>query len=219
MTRRMICLLTCWLTLVSGGGTSGFLNRWSLRLSPGGILALGGSFTDVVKLNKALNMGLGLEAGLRYKVNDYVSIDVDYMFNWMSVKKDYQPFDYKELGPAFNLQMFTVDGTLFLSTGFVIKPYLTAGAGIYPWEFSQKPLWGDPWPAPADPTKTFSKTSFGVNAGLGLESHLFSRLSVFAELKYHYVYARDPGKFGTDDFTEQDFLAFHIGLNFSLGKK
>jgi opacity protein-like surface antigen len=217
--KRVIYILVTLLMLVSGVRASGFFDRLSLRLSPEGILALGGKFSDSVKLNKAVNIGLGLNAGLRYAFNDYVYIDAGYTFSWMSVKTDYRPFDYKELGPALNIQMFTLNVTLFLSTGFVIKPYLIGGMGIYPWEFSQKPLWGDPWPAPGDPTKTFSKTSLGFNAGLGLESHLFSTFSIFIEAKYHYIYARDPGRFGTDDFTEQDFLGLNIGLNYSFGKK
>jgi opacity protein-like surface antigen len=217
--KKIIHGLMGLLILTSGVGASGLLDRWSLRLGPGGIFALGGRFSDSAKLSQVVNLGFDLDAGIRYKVNDYVVIDADYVFSWLSVKTDFRPFDYKEQRPALNLQMVTINGAFFLSTGYVFKPYLTLGAGIYPWEFSQTPIWGDPWPAPADPTRTFSKVSFGFNAGLGIEMHLFSTFSAFTEARYHYVFARDPERFGTDDFTQQDFLALRIGLVFSFGKK
>jgi opacity protein-like surface antigen len=217
--KKTIIGLAAGLILATGAGASGLLDRWSLRFSPGGMLALDGWYTDTVKLNKVVNIGIGLGGGVRYKISDYAFLDADYAFTWMSVKKSYQPFDYKEEHPALNLQMITVNGTFFLSVGYVFKPYVTLGAGIYPWEFSQTPLWGDPWPAPGDPTLTFSKVSPGLNGGLGLEMHLFSTFSIFAEARYHYVFARDPERLGTDDFTEHDFLGFQIGLVYSFGKK
>jgi opacity protein-like surface antigen len=212
-------LIAALLMAVSGVSASGFLDRWSIRLSPGGIMPLGGQYNDVTKLIKVVDIGAGLTGGLRYRVSDYVLVGADYGLSWMRAKKDYRPFDYKEQGPALNLMMLTVNGTFFLSTGFGIKPYLTVGAGIYPWEFSQKPLWAAAWPAPADPTKTFAMNSLGFSTGLGADKHLSSKLSVYVEVMYHYIFSRNPGKFGTDDFTQQDFLGLNIGLSYDLGKK
>ena len=217
--KKTILGLAAGLILVAGAAASGPLDRWSLRLCPGGMLSLDGWYNDSVKLNKVVNIGIGLDGGVRYKVSDYMFLDADYAFNWMPVKKSFQPFEYKEEHPALNLQMITVNGTFFLSLGYVFKPYVTLGAGIYPWKFSQTPLWGDAWSAPGDPGRTFSKVSAGLNGGLGLEMHLFSTCSVFTEARYHYVFARDPDRLGTDDFTEQDFLGFRIGLLYSFGKK
>jgi len=39
-----------------------------------------------------------------------------------------------------------------------------------------------------------------------VDAALSSKLGLFLEVKYHYVFSRNPGKFGTDDFTQQDFL-------------
>jgi opacity protein-like surface antigen len=219
MSKRILSLLAALLTVVSGVSAAGFLDRWSLRLSPGGIMPLGGQYDDVTKLGKVVSIGAGLAGGLRYRVNDYVYVGADYGLTWMRVKKDYEPFDYKEMGPALNVMMLTVNTTFVLSTGFGINPYVTFGAGLYPWKFSQKPLWGAPWPAPADPTKTFAMSSFGFNTGLGAEKHVSSRLSVFVEVMYHYIFSRNPAKFGTDDFNQQDFLGLNVGLSFALGKK
>jgi opacity protein-like surface antigen len=219
VNKKIVVAAAIMLVVVSTGEASGVAERFSLRFSPGGILALDGYYNDTQKLSKVVNMGIGLSGGIRFKVSDFVFIDTGYAFNWLSVKKDERPFDYKEQSPAFNLQTFSLNGTFFFTSGYMIEPYFTLGAGICPWRFSQNPVWGEAWPAPADPEKSFSKTSLGLNVGLGVESYLFSKVSVFAEIKYFYIFARDPGKFGTDDFTEQDFLGLTIGLIYYFGKK
>jgi opacity protein-like surface antigen len=219
VNKQIVAVMATLLVVVSCGQAASFAERFSLRLSPGGLLALGGYYNDTQKLSEIVNTGIGLNGGIRYKVSDFVFIDLGYAFNWLSVKKDERPFDYKEQNPAFNLQTFSVNGTFFLASGYMIEPYLTLGAGICPWRFSQNPVWGEAWPAPADPEKSFSKTSLGLNIGLGVESYLFSKVSVFAEIKYFYVFARDIENFGTDDFTEQDFLGLNIGLIYHFGKK
>lgn len=205
--------------IISGVEASDFLNKFSIKLSPGGIFALGGNFNDTEKLRKELNFGLGLGGGLRYKINENIFIDAGYIFNWMSIKEDKRPFAYKEQSPAFNLQMFTLNGTFFLKSGYIVEPYLTLGCAICPWKFSEDAIGGGAWPAPGKPDNDFSNTSLGLNIGLGVECYLFSIFSVFVEVKYHYVYTRDVEKFGTDDFTEQDFLGVSIGLIHYFGKK
>ena len=182
-------------------------------------MALGGSYSDTEKLNKVVNPGASLGLGLRYQMNDNFILELGYDFCWLSVKGDNQPFAYKEKNPALNLQMLTVNGIFFLMSGYRLEPYLTLGAGLYPWEFSQVPIWGSPWPAPAKPKESFSNHSLAFNIGLGVDAPLSSKLAVFAELKYHYIFSRNPGKFGTDDFTQQDFLGLNMGFTYSFGGK
>lgn len=218
MNKRMISF-TAALLLVCTGAGAGVLDRFSLRVGPGAILPLGGSYTDTQKLNKIVQLGAVMNGGLRCQLSEYFYVDAGYAFNWMPVKKEARPFDYKELRPALNIQMWNLNATLFLSKGFVIQPYLTAGAGICPWRFSETSIWGAPWPASSKPAESFDDTSLGLNAGIGAETHLFSRFSVFLEFKYNYVFTRNPEKFGTDDFNEHDFLGLNVGLVFNLGKK
>jgi opacity protein-like surface antigen len=219
MIKRTLAGMAALLIVVSVGRASSFAERLSLRLSPGGILALSGYYNDTSKLNKIVNIGIGLNGGIRYKVSDFIFIDAGYAFNWLSVKKDERPFDYKEQHPALNLQMFSLNGTFFFTSGYTIEPYFTIGAGLCPWQFSQHAFGGGAWPAPCHPENSFSKTSLGLNIGLGLESYFFSKVSAFAEIKYSYIFARDIEKFGTDDFTEQNFLGLNIGLVYYFGKK
>jgi len=218
MKKRLIFFAAAVL-MIATGVRAGVVDRFSLRTGFGGLYPLAGNYSDTQKLHKVVSLGAVWNAGIRYQVSDYIYIDAGYAFNWLSVKKTYRPHDYKEMKPAMNIQMWNLNATLFLSKGFVIKPYLTAGVALCPWEFSQKALWGKPWPAPANPKEDFRNTSLGINGGLGLESQLSRRFSVYLEFKYNYLYARYPEKFGTDDFNEQDFLGFHIGVVYGLGKR
>jgi opacity protein-like surface antigen len=219
MIKRIICLMVALPMIVSGIRASDFLNKFSIRISPGGMLALGGNYNDTEKLSAVVNIGVGLNAALRYEISENIFIDVGYKFTWMSIKGDKKPFAYKEKSPAFNMQMFTLNGTFFLKSGYTVEPYFTLGCGICPWRFSEDSLWGEAWPAPGKPDESFSKTSLGLDIGLGVESYLFSIFSAFVEIKYYYIFSRDVEKFGTDDFNEQDFLGINIGIIFSFGKK
>ncbi len=219
MFKKVICLLLALPILISGVRASDFLDKFSIKLTPAAIFAVDGNYSDTDKLREVINIGFGLGGTLRYEINDNIYIDAGYIFNWMSVKGDKKPFAYKEKSPAFNLQMFTLNTTFFLMSGYMIEPYLTLGFGICPWRFSEDPIWGEAWPAPGNPDKSFSNTSFGLNIGLGLESYFFSLFSLFAEIKYYYVFSRDVKKFGTDDFTQQDFLGLSVGLIYNFKKK
>jgi len=219
MMKRLILGITGCLALVSAAGATNLWDRFSLRLGPGGILAAGGNYSDTEKLHKVVHLGLGLEGALRYKATDSLYFDAGYAFDWMAVKYPKRPVPLKESGPALNLQMFTVSGTLFLASGYAIEPFLTVGVGICPWRFSSRPILGTPWPAPANPEETFSGTDPVFNIGLGVEAYLFRKVSAFAGVKYHYVFARHVARFGTDDFTQQDFLGLSIGLVYDLGKE
>jgi opacity protein-like surface antigen len=221
MKNRKIAILAALLLTVPTAGASNITDRFSLRIGPGGLLPVGGQFTDSVKLSKVVRIGFGLNVGLRYKVNDYFYLDAGYTFDWMGVKKAYQPTEYKVEGqtPALHLSMIALNGTFFLSTGYALAPYVTVGAGMCPWRFTQKAFRGETWPAPSKPENSFASTDFGLNGGLGVETYLVSRFMIFAELKYSYIFARHTAKFGTNDFTQQDFLGLSIGLVYHFGRK
>lgn len=217
--KRLIVTMAAVPVIVSGIGANDLTKRLSIRFAPGGIMALGGSYRDTQKLSQVVNAGAGLGVGLRYQMSENIFLDLGYDFCWLSVKGDYKPFAYKEKSPALNLQMLTVNGVFFLTSGYRLEPYLTLGAGLCPWEFSQVPIWGSPWPAPAQPEESFSNLSLALSCGLGVESYLFSRFAVFVEIKYLYLFSRDPEKFGTDDFNQQDFLQATIGLTYHFSRK
>ncbi len=216
--RRPALALAAAAILVSGARADGVFDRLSFRVSPGGLLSVGGSYSDTKHLRTVLHPGAGLGVGLRVRVGENFQLNLGYDFAWLSVKKDARPFAYKETRPALNLQAVTVSGILSLASGYRVEPYLVLGAGLYPWRFSGSPLWGEAWPAPGRSDTTFSDLSLGLDFGIGLESFLSSKLSVFVEARYIYLFARDPDKFGTDDFTQQDFIRANVGLTFRLGR-
>jgi opacity protein-like surface antigen len=217
--KRWLVTIAAVPVLVSGLAASDLGKRLSIRFAPGGIMALGGSYSDTAKLSSVVNLGAGLGLGLRYQMNENFILELGYDFCWLSVKGESQPFAYQEQSPALNLQMLTVNGIFFLMSGYRLEPYLILGAGLCPWEFSQVPIWGSPWPAPAKPEESFSGRSLAFDIGLGVDASLFSRFAVFAEVKYHYIFSRSPEKFGTDDFTQQDFLGLNIGFTYRFGGK
>jgi len=218
MSKRTVWIILLLTTAVPAQA-AGFADRFSLRAGPGGLMALSGQYTDSTKLGKAVNIGAQFGGGLRYRFNDYLAAEARYAFGWMPVKKAERPYAYKEGHPAFNLQMLTLNGMLFLSSGYKFDPYLTAGVGIYPWMFSGTALGGEAWPAPGNRENSFSALSPGLNAGAGVDIFLFAKCFLFAEVQYHYVFARNVGKLGTDDFTQQDFLGLNVGLVFKFGKR
>jgi opacity protein-like surface antigen len=215
--KRWLMVLVTVPALAAGLSSSGLGKRLSLRFAPGGIAALGGHYSDTEKLSQVVNLGASLGLGLRYRMSENFFLELGTDFCWLSVKGDSRPFAYKEQNPALNLQMFTVNGIFFLMSGYRLEPYLTMGAGLCPWEFSQGPLWGNPWPAPSKPEASFSDRSPAFTLGLGVDAPLSSKTGVFVELKYYYLFSRDPGKFGTDDFTQQDFFGLKIGFTYFFG--
>src|SRR4030042_2216014 len=175
--KRGIVMMAAVPVLVSGLAASDLGKRLSLRFAPGGIMALGGHYSDTEKLSGVVNLGAGLGLGLRYQMNENFILELGYDFCWIPVKGDNKPFAYKAQHPALNLQMLTANGIFFLMSGYRLEPYLTLGAGLYPWEVSQVPIWGSPWPAPAKPKESFSNPSLAFNIGRVVESPSSSKLA------------------------------------------
>jgi opacity protein-like surface antigen len=204
--------------LNKGVSAADLLSKFSVKFIPTGTFALAGNYSDTEKLRDIVQFGFGFGLTLRYEINENFFIEADYSHSWMFIKEDKKPFAYKENTPAFIMPMYMLNGTFFLKSGYKIEPYLTIGGGICPWSFTSKALGGKSWPAPANSDENFSKSSFGLNIGLGVEWFVLSRASVIGEVKYYYIFARDENKFGTDDFTEQDFISIRLGITYYFGK-
>lgn len=216
---RLICLMLAFPMTAAGIQASNLTKRLSLRLNPGGIFSLGGNYNDTEKLKDIVSVGLGAGAGFRYEVNENIYLDAGYTLNYFPVKEDKRPFDYKHTDSVLSLSSFTLNGMFFLKSGYKMEPYITLGGGIYPWQFSQDMFGGKAWSAPGKPEENFSNSSFGLNGGLGIEVSVWMHLSVVGEIKYMYLFSRDIAKFGTDDFTQQDFLGVNIGIVYYFSRK
>jgi hypothetical protein len=178
------------------------------------IKPVSGDYADHASLAKAAPFGLGLELGINYRLFRYLSLSLTAVENWIPVAKDYQPNIYKSGSPAFLLPAFSLSGIIHLGVGYAVEPYVRVGGGISPWRFSKSGFTGNTWSAPSRPGNDFCDLSPEVHGGFGIETLRFGKFAVIAELRYTYVFTRNPAKFGTDDFSEQDFLSLFIGLIF-----
>lgn len=215
MVKRTINLLIIFTLLAKSLSSADF----SISLNPGGIWALNGYYNKTEKLKDRVIPGAGLGLGLRYEITGNFTIEACYSYNWMFIKKAKRPDAYKDDKPVFLTPMYTLNGTVFLSTGKTLDPFLTAGAGIFPWRFSSQVTGGELWTAPENPDEDFSKTSLGLNIGMGIDVYISSKISLTAESKYYYIFTKDEEKFGTDGFTNQGFLGIRLGLTYHFGKK
>lgn len=219
MKKRVIWLAMILLMAVIETRAAEFYKKFSIALKPTGIFAISGQFTDSVKLKDVLSTGLGLGMGLRYEINENIYIDAGYSYDWIPLKEENRPYPYKDQMPAFDMQIYSLNGTFFLKSGYFIEPFLTVGAGLSSWKFSEDTLGTGVWPAPGNFAENFSDSSFLLNVGLGAEGILWRHFSIFVEVKYNYLFSRNVGKFGTDDFTQQDFLTIGLGIIFNFVRK
>jgi len=219
MLQRIICLILTLLFATSVTSASSVLSKLSLNLNAAGIFPMGGQYTQITGFTDVVKFGLGLGASLRYEVSENFVLDGSYRYTWLPVKDDQKPFAYKHMSPAFVLSMAMLNGSFFLRSDYRIEPYLTLGCGLCPWRFSEDGPTGKTWEAPYNEAQPFSKTSFGLNAGLGLEGMITSHISALVEVKYYYVFVKDVEKFKMQDFTNQHFVGINIGISYRLGKE
>lgn len=215
MVKRTINLLIILVMLVKSLSSADF----SISLNPGGLWALNGNYDETEKLKDIVLSGAGLGLGFRYEISTNFTIEACYSYNWMFIKEEKRPYAYKDDKPALLIPMYTLNGTFFLTSSKTLDPFLTAGVGIFPWWFSSQVTGGELWTAPENSEEDFSKTSLGLNIGMGIDVYISSKISLTAESKYYYIFAKDKEKFGTDEFTNQDFLGIRLGLTYHFGKK
>jgi opacity protein-like surface antigen len=219
MIRRLVLLGGAIAALSVGARASGFIDRFSLRVTPMGMLTLGGHYSDTDKLSAIVDMGGGLAAGLRFELSKNAYLDAGYGYVVLPVKSAMKPFDFRHTSSFFDMSAATLNLSLFLKSGYMIEPFLSLGGGLYPWAFRQKIIGGKTWGSPAKPQTSLSDSSLGIHFGLGVEVSLFVRLSAVVEFRYTYIYSRNVPRFGTDDFTQQDFLGLQLGVIYYLGKR
>jgi hypothetical protein len=197
-------------------GLAGYSRGFSLSLSPNAIMPVKGRYADHASMAKAAPFGMGLELGINYRMFRYLSLSLTAVENWIPIAQDYKTLFYQGQSPAFLLPALSLSAIVHMAVGFPVEPYVRLGGGVSPWRFSGSGFTGETWQAPSRPGNEFSNLSPEMHVGFGIETLRFGRFAVLTELRYTYVFTRDPAKFGTDDFTEQDFLSLHIGLTLHL---
>lgn len=112
---------------------------------------------------------------------------------------------YVSLNGTFNF------GPMIQAEDNKVNPFITAGAGIYMWYFSENER-TNKLSAPVDTTEEFKASSLGINVGGGVEYFAMENLSVFGRVNYHLVLMKDEDRFGAD-FDNQGFLTFGAGIS------
>jgi opacity protein-like surface antigen len=114
-----------------------------------------------------------------------VGLRVDVMYNSMKNDAD---VDYSNFSGTLN-------GIFNLGMAPMVSPYLIGGVGMYNQKF--------------DVEGVDSKTSFGLNGGVGVRFSL-SGFSTFAEARYHHVMSEDD----EEGWSNAQFVPISFGIMF-----
>jgi len=200
-------------------GAAGLFDNFSLRVSPGGLFNLGGSYTDTQKFRDIVDLGGGLNLGLRYEVSKNVYLEAACGYAIMTVKSGQKPYAFRHGSSYFNMASATLNAALYLKSGYAIEPYFILGGGLYPWAFRSGIFGGRTWSAPSKPQAGLRDTSLGLNFGLGIEANILVHLSAVFEVRYTYLFSKNVARFGTNDFTQTDFLGVNLGVVYYFKRK
>ena len=125
-------------------------------------------------------------------------------------------FTMPQLSAGLNLNV----GPFLGPTNKLVNPYVGVGAGLYPWKKTIDGAGGEPdsvnpGTGSAHPVK---KTSFGLNGTAGVEIMPGGTLGIFAEGKYHFLFAKDTDAFG-NTVKNLRFLQIGGGLTYYFSLK
>jgi len=218
--KRSLIMLVAVLLLIGGTASAQINNLGSfgagvnggLIFPAGGDVDVADGFADVFKVGPSFGVHfnytpikeLTLRTGLDYA---FMKMEDDYA---LSVGPDpYLTTPYVYLDGMFNLGNFIKNETN------IFNPYLLAGGGLYFWKITDDGAGGD---AITDGGEEFSKTSFGLNFGGGLEVFATPNLSIYGEGKYHMVFTEDEEKFG-EDFGNLGAVDVTLGLTYYFPMK
>jgi hypothetical protein len=193
-------------------------SRLSLSLVPGAMMSLKGSYNAVATMKSTFIPGAGLGLVLRYRMSRNFFIDAAYSYHWMFFRSETRPSDYSSEKPAWVLPSYSINGTFFILSGRPVRPYLTLGGGVCPWWVSSRITGGTLLWFPGTEDVKFSKISWSLNSGAGVELTLGSKAAVFGEARILRIFARDVTKFGTDSLTDQTLLGVRVGLTIYFGR-
>ncbi|MCI0404792.1 MAG: hypothetical protein L0Z48_04650 [candidate division Zixibacteria bacterium] len=211
----VLAALPVWGFQPAGIGVSG---RFS------GIVPTNGDFTSAGELNDAFDAGITFGGQVSYTPVNYVTIVGGFDYGFMEVKDEQKAASGNE--PNVQLPQIFLKGqfnfsSLIKNLNNRVNPYVSVGAGLYPWKITSDGVNGD---AQAFSNgEEFKKTSFGLLGSVGTEIFVIDRLSVFAEGTYHFVFAEDVDKFagsssggvGTfSGFDDQGFATFGGGVTY-----
>ena len=151
-----------------------------------GSILIGGNAISAETTRDFYKIGLGFQGQIGYTLSEHLTllpVVVTYAtFSGRDVTNGTAPDDLGSFSfsPSFRINVDNERN---------INPFVVAGVGLY-----------------KNSDRTVNKTKFGVNGGFGSEFAINNHASLFAQSRFHKVFA--------DEFT---FVDFTFGVNFYMG--
>jgi hypothetical protein len=201
--------------LAPAAADADILERFAVGFQVGTLLSQRGNYNSSATLDHTVLPGAGWGFSLRYRVTNSLFVDGGFSYSWMYFRKETRPADWVDHKPAFVAPLYSLNLTYHLPSVRGVSPFVTAGYGVCPWWFSSSVFGGEMWMSPGDRKEQFTDVSRQVNAGLGLEIRLRSKLTAQVEARFHRVLVGDVARFGA--FSDQDLLGIRVGIAYYFG--
>lgn len=188
--------------------------RLSLNVWGSGLTSVHGDFSPSLKTSDVVKSGAAYGLAWQYFPWRHFGIQAGYAFGGMRFEKPNAPGET----PALVIHQITVAGIYNFANIFGrFRPLLNAGVGLYPFRLNENGFRGQA--TKLSNGNDFTKTSFGLHAGAGIEYAAARHVSIYGGARYQYLFAKDDQKFGADSgFSNQGILNYGLGLiyHFSL---
>jgi len=213
------------LCLITFGAGSGYaldmVGKLGVGVDGGIALPSGGDVTSDSSFSDYFNLGPSFGLHVDYCVIPELSLRTG--FRYTTMKMDDDANEDISVEPYFSTPSVYLNGVFNLGSFFknpdnAFNPYVTAGVGMYFWKVTDDGMNGDA--IVLENNEELSKTSFGLNGGVGFEYFATDALSIFAEGTYDYIFTEDEDTFGKN-FSNLGSIGIRAGLtyHFSLGSE
>jgi hypothetical protein len=216
MKRYIVMAMVLCLAIapVAGAQADKAAGKLGVGINGGLMIPTSGDITADSSLNDFFKAGPAFGAHINYTFVPQFSVRGGFTYTFMKMKDEVIGSDTEE--PYFTTPYAYIDGILNIggfmkSENNIFNPYIVAGGGLYFWKVTDDGAGGDA--ALLDNDEEWKKTSFGVHFGPGVEIYATPALSIFAEAKYHILFAKDEDKFGVD-FKNPGMIDVIAGLTY-----
>jgi hypothetical protein len=183
-----------------------------LSLSAGSIHSVNGTLKENSETRDITSTGLGFGISLEKWISKYFKTGITAYLSWVDIDSSVYPGEKGT--PAFSLKALIFKNTYHISDR-TLRPFISAGAGLYQWTVCQDGPLGDPITFEGE---DMQKTSIGLNGGGGLEYLIDRRFSLSLEANYSYILSRDSFHFGKH-FSAQGMVGLQLGISYNILSK
>jgi len=178
-------------------------------LSAGFLKSISGSYDGSLEMNEALETGYSYGIELERWIGDHFRASMVFGLSWMRFKETASGVEGED--PCFTVPALMFRNSYHFTTGR-IRPFISAGAGLYFWKFNSSGPLGAVMRFEGE---RLQKMSIGLLGGVGLEVAVSDNISVIIEPVYHYILSKDRFIFG-EGFSEQGMMSFSLALHYYL---